>query len=96
AIAVVVMVLCSSCLMTRPDDPGVLRFRDEVFSSVTRTNDVSYGSAVRQDGTTMNLQADIYQPTGDTAALRPLVIWVHGGSFRSGSRTSPELVDQAN
>jgi acetyl esterase/lipase len=26
---------------------------------------------------------------------RPAVVWVHGGSFSTGSKTSPELVDEA-
>lgn len=96
AVAAFVALVCTSCLMVEPNDPGLLRFRDEVFSGVTRTNDITYGSGVRQDGTTMVLKADVYEPTGDTAPLRPLVIWVHGGSFRSGSKTSAEIVDQAN
>ena len=41
------------------------------------------------------LKLDLYEPTGDTAPLRPAVVWVHGGSFKSGSKTSAELVDQA-
>ena len=95
-VAAAIALVCSSCLMLAPADPGTLRFRDELFSGVTLTSNVTYGSAVRQDGTTMTLQADVYQPTGDTAPLRPLVIWVHGGSFRAGSKTSGEIVDQAN
>lgn len=96
AFAAAIAMVCSSCLMLAPNDPGTLRFRDELFSNVTITSNVTYGSAVRQDGSTMTLQADVYQPTGDTAPLRPLIIWVHGGSFKSGSKTSGEIVDQAN
>ncbi len=95
-VAVVASVLCTSCLMVAPTDPGVLRFRDQVFDDVTTTTDVTYGSARRQDGSTMTLRADVYEPTGDTMTLRPLVIWIHGGSFRTGSKTSAEIVDQAN
>ena len=39
---------------------------------------------------------DIYEPTGDTLTARPAIVWVHGGSFTSGDKTSPELVDEAN
>jgi acetyl esterase/lipase len=96
SLALVIALVCSSCLMLPPGDPGPLRFRDEVFQNVTLTSNVTYGTAVRQDGTTMTLQADVYRPSGDTAALRPLIVWVHGGSFKSGSKTSGEIVDQAN
>jgi acetyl esterase/lipase len=79
-----------------PPGEGQVRYRDEVFTEVTRTNGITYGSAVRQDGTTMTLQLDLYRPTGDTVTERPLIIFVHGGSFRSGTRTSAEIVDEAN
>lgn len=91
-----VALVLSSCQMVPPGDPGLLRFRDEVFAGVSLTSNLTYGSAVRQDGTTMTLQADVYEPTGDAAPLRPLIIWMHGGSFRSGSKTSAEIVDQSN
>ena len=39
---------------------------------------------------------DIYQPQGDTATRRPVVILAFGGSFISGSRTSPDVVHICN
>ena len=78
-----------------PEGPAPLRYRDDVFSSVTTTTGITYGQAVKQDGTPLTLQLDLYRPTGDTATDRPLMIWVHGGSFAFGTRTSAELVDQA-
>ena len=44
----------------------------------------------------MTLQLDVYRPVGDAVAQRPLVVFVHGGGFSGGSRTSPEIVDEAN
>jgi len=79
-----------------PDGPGPLRYRDEVFGEVTVTRDVPYGQAVDQTGATVTLLLDLYEPAGDTVTARPAIIWVHGGAFRFGSKTSPELVDQAN
>lgn len=99
AMVVVLAVLAlvsTSCLLHAPTDPGPLRFRDEVFTAVTKTANVAYGQAVSQAGQNVTLRFDLYEPTGDEAPLRPLVIWIHGGSFAFGSRTSPEIVDQAN
>jgi acetyl esterase/lipase len=79
-----------------PPGPAPLRYRDLVFATVDVTEDVTYGSAVDQNGDTVPLELDIYEPTGDTATFRPLIIWVHGGSFAFGDKSSPELVDQAN
>lgn len=98
ALTVVLAVVAAGCGFHTITPPGAapLRYRDEVFSAVTVTNDVSYGSAVDQLGTTVDLKLDVYQPTGDTATLRPAIVWVHGGSFSSGNKTSPELVIEAN
>lgn len=73
-----------------------MRYRDEVFSGVTRTNGVTYGNAVHQDGTPMTLKLNLFEPTGDTVTERPVIIFAHGGTFCCGSRNSSEIVDQAN
>lgn len=96
AVAAVLALVLSGCLLTPPTDPGTLRFRDDVFPGVTKTADVVYGQATSQSGVPTTLRFDLYEPTGDAAPLRPLVIFVHGGSFSGGSKTSAELVDQAN
>jgi acetyl esterase/lipase len=41
------------------------------------------------------LKLDVYRPEGDRVARRPVIIWVHGGSFRAGDKTSREIVDEA-
>ena len=94
-LAAVLSLVATSCLLARPAGPDGLRYRDDVFSAVTKTSSIVYGQALSQTGVDTTLYADLYQPTGDTTTLRPLVIFVHGGTFRSGSRTSAELVDQA-
>jgi para-nitrobenzyl esterase len=78
-----------------PPGPAPLRYRDEVFTAVTKTADVSYGSAVNQSGVTVDLKLDVYRPTGDTVTQRPAIVWIHGGGFSGGNRLSPEIVDQA-
>lgn len=96
AVTLAVLALtASSCELLTPEGPAPLRFRDAVFSDFTKTSDVVYGQAVEQTGATKILNLDLYQPTGDTSTKRPLVIWVHGGGFSSGSKVSPEIVDQA-
>ena len=36
----------------------------------------------------LDLELDLYQPTGDTAAKRPALVWVHGGGFTMGDKSS--------
>ena len=62
------------------------RYVDSVFASYTVTT-VTYSSVY-------GLQMDIYQPTGDTASLRPILILAHGGSFTSGDRTNDNVITQ--
>lgn len=80
-----------------PEGKAPLRYRDAVFTSVTKTEDVTYGSAPAFDGSgDVALKLDVYQPKGDTATGRPLLVFVHGGGFASLDKTSGEIVDQAN
>lgn len=78
-----------------PTGKAPLRYRDAVFTGVTKTTGITYGNATGFDGQPEALTLDLYQPTGDTVARRPLMIYVHGGSFSSGDSSSPELVDEA-
>jgi acetyl esterase/lipase len=95
-VAVLALVAASCQIQDHPPtDPGPLRYRDEIFSAVTTTSNVTYGSAVNEAGATQSLALDVYRPTGDTVTARPAIVWVHGGGFRGGNRTSPEIVDQA-
>ena len=68
------------------------RFWEEIFSEVTLSSDITYGSAVNVTGANQSLQLDIYEPAGDTATRRPLLILAHGGSFVFGNKTGPDVV----
>jgi len=70
---------------------GTTRYDQEVFSSVQITSNVVYGSNVDNTGATISLTMDIYQPAGDTLAARPLIVWVHGGSFIGGTKNDPDV-----
>ena len=65
--------------------PDTLRFRDIVFREV-KMDSLVYSTEGRKQ-----LLMDVYQPVGDTALLRPLVIIAHGGSFLNGNRRSERM-----
>jgi len=77
--------------------PGAppLRYRDEVFSDVSTTSNITYGTAVNNSGQTVTLLLDIYEPAGDTVTARPAIVWVHGGSFCCGTKNAGDIVDEA-
>ena len=78
----------TSCAVPRPPGDGTLRYRDQVFSTVNVTNDVTYGNAPDSQGNNVDLKLDIYQPAGDTVTKRPALVWVHGGGFTAGDKAS--------
>lgn len=96
-LAVLVAVVAAGCGFHTIPPPGAapLRYRDTVFDAVSITHDVSYGSAVDQQGTTVELELDVFEPAGDTSGARAAIVWVHGGSFSGGDKTSAEIVFEA-
>ena len=97
-LAVALVLVASGCNWPKmvPSGAAPLRYRDAVFTGVTKTADITYGTAVNQQGQTVTLQLDMYAPTGDAVTSRPTIVWVHGGSFCCGNKTSGEIVDEAN
>ena len=73
-----------------------VRYRDNVFTTVQKRADITYGTAIDEiDHSVVTLKLDLYTPKGDTLNRRPVIVWVHGGSFCCLNKSSPELIDQA-
>ena len=64
------------------------RYETEIFSSVTVT-EVNYSDVYTDNEHKM----DIYTANGDTATNRPLILYMHGGSFYGGDKTTTDCVD---
>lgn len=69
------------------------RYDTEVFSSVTKTTDVVYGANIDHQGSNYILKMDVYEPTGDTVSIRPLIVFAHGGSFVGGDKSNSDQVN---
>jgi predicted esterase len=67
------------------------RYLKPTFDSVVVTPDVKYGFNYNFKGDSTELFLDIYEPYGDTALARPLVVLAHGGSFLQGSRKAQDI-----
>ncbi len=64
------------------------------FSAVTVTSGVKFADVINYQGNPISLYLDVYEPTGDTTLARPMIIWIHGGGFRTDSyRTQGYIVD---
>ena len=65
------------------------------FPEVTVTYDLPYGSNVNVYGVDEELVFDLYQPAGDAATDRPLVVLAHGGFFLGGANDGEDVVPLA-
>ncbi len=71
------------------------RYNNEIFSNINVFTDIEYGENVTEDilGTeyTQTLYLDVYVPENDYINDRPLVIFMFGGAFVTGSKNSPVM-----
>ena len=85
------------------------RYLDDIFSDVTINSNITYATNISvlpalsgQPPALAPLHCDIYEPTGDTAVDRPVIILAHTGSFLpavlngqpTGSKTDSSIVEQ--
>ena len=66
------------------------RYKDELFD-IVKHGDIQYGSNYDSKNQLTNLLMDVYEPQGDTATLRPIIFFVHGGSFIGGDRGDQQI-----
>ncbi len=69
------------------------RFLTEQFDNLDSTIAGVYGTAIDYQSNTQDLLYDIYAPHKDDDPMdaRPLIIYIHGGGFTSGTRTLPSI-----
>lgn len=105
-VALVVMGVATACEPAPPHTwiPEVgevrggatgVRYVDEIFTDVTTTSNIVWGSAPDRAGDAVSLKLDLYQPTGDTVTHRPVLVLAHSGGFKVGSKTNAVSVDLA-
>jgi para-nitrobenzyl esterase len=68
------------------------RYLSTIFPQTPNMVTDTFGTAQKYDGTTQTLLMDVYQPVGDNFARRPLMVLAFGGSFTTGLRQSPDMV----
>ena len=92
----VIIILLSSVIFSQD-----VRYLDEVFDEVVKTEDVVYGNApdlpfwfwVESNTQDIDLDMDIYQPANDMEENRPVVVFIHTGAFFSGHNELDDVVD---
>lgn len=94
----------AGCQVTAmPETPAVpaipsslARYVNIISDSADVTSNVVYGTANDYTGTPVDLTADVYTPSADSVTGRPLVIFVHGGGWSSGSKNDTYETNDAS
>lgn len=67
------------------------RYQTEIFDELTVT-EVEYTDVYDWSIVNSGLDMDVYEPAEDTETNRPLIVFVHGGSFYAGDKNNPPVV----
>ena len=81
--------------LPRPSVATPMRYVDPVFSTITTTSNIVWGSAPDLSGNPVSLSLDMYQPASDTVAQRPVLVVAHSGGFFTHTKTDSVSVDFA-
>lgn len=77
----------SVCLVQLVNAQDLRKLRDIVFEGITIDKNILYVNSSR--GVQEKFyKADVYEPGGDHSRKRPLIIWLHGGAFKFGSKNA--------
>lgn len=90
---VVLSFLITSNIRAQPTDCQSERYKEQVFSNIQRTNDITYGSAQNVLGFNQSLELDFYEPEPSAEYLgkRPLVVMFFGGAYTLGSKQDADI-----
>jgi acetyl esterase/lipase len=69
-------------------DMSKVRYKDLVFSEVNIQKDISYSPGEHPGIKEKHYRFDLYEPKSDNNRKRPLIIWLHGGGFKFGSKNA--------
>src|SRR5690606_39027191 len=84
SVAAVVAVAAGS--LAGCDWPEGTRYVDVVFEGYEATTGIPYRTTTTHTGEPITLRLDVYEPAGDTAEERPVIMWMFGGAWRAGDR----------
>jgi poly(3-hydroxybutyrate) depolymerase len=77
----------------------ICRYDQRIFSAYDKTANVIYANApalsypylLESSTSNQNLSLDIFQPAGDTAQKRALIIFAHSGGFLNGTKDNEDM-----
>lgn len=64
------------------------RYLKPIYSHVTKKPNLAYGRSLNDRARLQTHLLDIYEPTKDTLAARPVIVLIHGGGFTAGNKAN--------
>ncbi len=96
------ILLFTACNDDEPITPenGIPVVKAESSYTVLKEEDITYADGLGHDATSNSafaipLKLDLYYPDNDSSN-RPAFMFIHGGGFKGGTKTKPEIVEMAN
>ncbi|GAA3958168.1 putative esterase [Mucilaginibacter dorajii] len=83
----IILLSLFSMLSAKAQSPAAHQYKDHIFPNVDVKSNLTYNPRATANDKESYL-FDLYQPRGDHATARPLIIWMHGGGFKYGSKTA--------
>ena len=77
-------IFCIS-LSAKAQTDSPVKFKDIIFADITVDKDLCYFPNA-SPAEKKSFLFDLYQPKDDHSAPRPLIIWMHGGGFKFGTK----------
>ncbi|HRG35051.1 MAG TPA: hypothetical protein PK355_02140 [Chitinophagales bacterium] len=72
------------------------RFTQKIFQQSIRHKDIVYSIAKNSAGLLQPIKMDVFEPVNDTATVRPLVIFEHGGAYWTGTKDYESQIAMGN
>lgn len=101
-VTIFAVLLFTACDNDEPivPDKGAPVVKAESFYTVIKDENITYADGLSHDTVSthtfaMPLTLDIYYPDNQSVT-RPVYMFIHGGGFEGGSKSSPQIVDMAH
>jgi predicted esterase len=83
--ALSIFITIAAACNLRAQNQAIYQYKDHVFPNIDITENLTYNPGA-EPADAKSYLFDLYQPNGDHAVARPLIIWMHGGGFKYGSK----------
>ncbi|NQZ76892.1 MAG: alpha/beta hydrolase [Ekhidna sp.] len=101
-LTVFAIFLCAACNEEEQilPDNGIPIVKSESSYTVLKEENITYADGLSHNATSNSsfaipLKLDLYYPDNNSSN-RPVFMFIHGGGFRGGIKTKPEIIEMAN